>query len=190
MSTRLVELCQGLLVLVFAACLIFTMGSVAQAKNTKLMDKGFEIMLTSFQHMQNGVNTIDKGVAMIDQIAQEKGVTKEIAAARKTIDGGRAIGGDGFKVFREGQKLYLGNKGKHNKAMYDGVDLMVKGGNTIGKAVKRIQEGVLTVNKVAKEKGFANLMDAPNNTIKTGVEMALRGVKSFAEGKKLYMENK
>ena len=190
MEKRFVGRCWRLFIFAVTVSLVIALGSVVQAKDKKLMSKGFEMMLTSFQHMENGVQTVDKGVAMIDDIAKEKGVEKDIAAARKTIDGGMDIAGDGFKVFREGQKLYLDNKGKNNKAMFDGVDLMVKGGGTIGRAVKRIQEGVLTVNKVAKEKGFANMMEAPNNTIKTGVEMALRGVESFAEGKKLYVENK
>jgi hypothetical protein len=182
--------CRSVFILVVAASLVVTMGSLVQAKDKKLMEKGFQMMLTSFAHMDNGVKTIDKGVAMVDQIAKEKGVEKDIAVARKTIDSGRAIGGDGFKVFRQGQKLYLENKGKFNEPMFKGVDLMIKGADTIGKAVNNIKEGMVAVNKVAEEKKFTDLMEPPNKTVKTGVEMALRGVKSFAEGKKLYMENK
>jgi hypothetical protein len=154
------------------------------------MSKGFEMMLTSFNHMDNGVQTINKGVGMIDQIAKEKGFTQDIAPARKTIDGGMAIGGDGFKVFREGQKLYLANKGKFNKPMVEGVELMIKGAGTIGRAVKRIEEGLVKVNQVAGQKGVADMMNAPNQTIKAGIQMALGGVELFARGKTLYMENK
>jgi len=177
-------------ILVVAASLLVTMGSLVQAKNKELMQKGFEIMLTSFAHMDNGVKTIDKGVAMIDQIAKEKGVEKDIAGPRKTIVSARAIGAEGFNVFRKGQKLYLENKGKFNKPMFEGVELMIKGVATINKAVNNIQEGMAAVNKVAAEKKFTDLMEPPNETVKTGVVMALRGVKHFAKGKKLYMENK
>jgi hypothetical protein len=83
---------------------------VMNTNNAKVLKEGVDMLRDGFKIAIGGKETMEKGMAMNDQVAQSKGLTDKFADGNKIMKDGMATMAQGIKLFMQGNALYQGNK--------------------------------------------------------------------------------
>jgi hypothetical protein len=83
---------------------------VMDASDPKVMKEGVDMLRDGFKIAIGGKETMEKGMAMNDQVAQSKGIMDKFADGNKIMKDGMATMAQGIKLFMQGNALYQGNK--------------------------------------------------------------------------------
>ena len=83
---------------------------VMDASDAKVMKEGVDMLRDGFKIAIGGKETMEKGMAMNDQVAQSKGCMDKFADGNKIMKDGMATMAQGIKLFMQGNALYQGNK--------------------------------------------------------------------------------
>jgi hypothetical protein len=83
---------------------------VMDASDPKVMKEGVDMLRDGFKIAIGGKETMEKGMAMNDQVAQSKGIMDKFADGNKIMKDGMAAMAQGIKLFMKGNALYQGNK--------------------------------------------------------------------------------
>jgi len=83
---------------------------VMEASDPKVMKEGVDMLRDGFKIAIGGKETMEKGMAMNDQVAQSKGIMDKFADGNKIMKDGIATMGQGVKLYMQGNALYQGNK--------------------------------------------------------------------------------
>ena len=83
---------------------------VMDANDAKVMKEGVEMLRDGFKIAIGGKETMEKGMAMNDQVAQSKGIMDKFADGNKIMKDGMATMAQGIKLFMQGNTLYQGSK--------------------------------------------------------------------------------
>ena len=78
----------------------------------KVMKEGVDMMRNGFTAAKGGKETMEKGVAMNNQVAQSKGALDKFAEGNKLVKEGMDTMGEGVREFMQAEKMYLGAKNK------------------------------------------------------------------------------
>jgi hypothetical protein len=94
---------------VFTGAKSFAQGQkvVMEASDAKVMKEGVDMLRTGFKIAIGGKETMEKGIAMNNQLAESKGALDKFAEGNKIMKDGMA---EGVKLFMKGNALYQGNK--------------------------------------------------------------------------------
>jgi hypothetical protein len=83
---------------------------VMDASDTKVMKEGVDMLRDGFKIAIGGKETMEKGMAMNDQVAQSKGIMGKFADGNKIMKDGMAAMAQAIKLFMQGNALYQGSK--------------------------------------------------------------------------------
>jgi hypothetical protein len=83
---------------------------VMDASDPKVMKEGVDMLRDGFKIAIGGKETMEKGMAMNDQVAQSKGIMDKFADGNKIMKDGMATMAQGIKLFMKGNALYQGSK--------------------------------------------------------------------------------
>jgi len=83
---------------------------VMDASDANVMKEGVDMLRNGFKIAIGGKETMEKGMAMNDQVAQSKGIMDKFADGNKIMKDGMATMAQGIKLFMQGNALYQGNK--------------------------------------------------------------------------------
>lgn len=83
---------------------------VMDASDPGVMKEGVDMLRDGFKIAIGGKETMEKGMAMNNQVAQSKGIMDKFADGNKIMKDGMATMGQGIKLFMQGNALYQGNK--------------------------------------------------------------------------------
>jgi hypothetical protein len=75
--------------------------------NPSVAKQGLQMMRDAYKIADDGANMINKGMAMNDQVAQEKGAVDKFAQGNKVIQDGRATMAQGAQLFMQGEGIFL-----------------------------------------------------------------------------------
>ena len=78
----------------------------------KVMKEGVDMMRNGFTAAKGGTETMEKGIAMNNQVAQSKGALDKFAEGNKLVKEGMDTMGEGVREFMQAEKMYLGAKNK------------------------------------------------------------------------------
>jgi hypothetical protein len=97
---------------VFEGAKLFAQGQkvVMNASDRKVMKKGVDMLRDGFKIAIGGKETMEKGMAMNDQVAQSKGIMDKFADGNKIMKEGMAAMAQGIKLFMKGNALYQSGK--------------------------------------------------------------------------------
>jgi hypothetical protein len=97
---------------VFTGAKSFAQGQkvVAEASDPKVMKEGVDMLRNGFKIAIGGKETMEKGIAMNNQLAESKGVMDKFAEGNKIMKDGMDTMAEGVKLFMKGNALYQGNK--------------------------------------------------------------------------------
>lgn len=98
---------------VFTGAKSFAQGQKVVMENPdspKVMKEGVDMMRNGFTTAKGGKETMEKGIAMNNQVAQSKGVMDKFAEGNKIIKEGMDTMGEGVREFMQAEKMYLKSK--------------------------------------------------------------------------------
>ncbi len=78
----------------------------------KVMKEGVDMMRNGFKTAIGGKETMEKGIAMNDQVAQSKGVMDKFAEGNKIVKDGMDTMAKALREFMQAERMYLGAKAK------------------------------------------------------------------------------
>ena len=173
-----------------AVALVFT-ALPAAAKDLTLFGKGIDMMLKARPVMQNGIDTIEKGMSQYVQICTGKGCLRDVNAGNTTINSGLQQAKQGMALLDQGQKEFQVCKANRNlEGEYRCLDTFVEGGRMVQDGLKSIEGGMKANNDALRAKGLDKDTSAPSTMVNKGVEMGLTGMKQFLDGQKLALANR
>ena len=100
---------------VFTGAKSFAQGQKVVMENPnspKVMKEGVDMMRNGFTAAKGGKATMEKGIAMNNQVAQSKGALDKFAEGNKLVKEGMDTMGEGVREFMQAEKMYLGAKNK------------------------------------------------------------------------------
>jgi uncharacterized phage infection (PIP) family protein YhgE len=179
-----------LLVMFVAVALVFT-ALPAAAKDLTLFAKGIDMMLKARPVMQDGINTVEKGMSQYVQICTGKGCLPDVNAGNSTINSGLQQAKQGMALLDQGQKEFSVCQANRNlEGQYRCLDTFVEGGRMVQDGLKSIEAGMRNNNAALRAKGLDKDTSAPSTMVNKGVESGLIGVKQFMDGQKLALANR
>jgi hypothetical protein len=97
---------------VFTGAKSFAQGQkvVAEASDAKVMKEGVDMLRNGFKTAIGGKETMEKGIAMNNQLAKSKGCLDKFADGNKIMKDGMDTMAEGVKLFMKANALYQGNK--------------------------------------------------------------------------------
>jgi uncharacterized phage infection (PIP) family protein YhgE len=177
-------------VMLVAVVLVFS-AVPAMAKSIELFGKGIDMMLKARPVMQNGVDTIEKGMAQYVQICTGKGCLGDVNQGNDVINKGVQQAKQGMALLDQGQKEFQVCKADRNlEGQYRCLDTFVEGGRLVQEGLQSIQNGMVSNNNALRAKGLDKDTSAPSTMVNKGAEMGLTGLRQFLAGQKLALENR
>jgi hypothetical protein len=97
---------------VFTGAKSFAQGQkvVMEASDPKVMKEGVDMLRNGFKIAIGGKETMEKGIAMNNDLAKSKGALEKFAPGNEIMKTGMGTMAEGIKLFMKGEKLYLGAK--------------------------------------------------------------------------------
>ena len=97
---------------VFTGAKSFAQGQkvVAEASDPKVMKEGVDMLQNGFKIAIGGKETMEKGIAMNNQLAESKGALDKFADGNKIMKDGMDTMAEGVKLFMKANAVYQGNK--------------------------------------------------------------------------------
>jgi hypothetical protein len=97
---------------VFTGAKSFAQGTkvVMEASDPKVMKEGVDMLRNGFKTAIGGKETMEKGIAMNNDLAKSKGALDKFAQGNEIMQTGMATMKEGINLFLKGEKLYLGAK--------------------------------------------------------------------------------
>jgi len=179
-----------LLVMLVAVALVFTAVPSA-AKDPVQFGKGIDMMIKARPVMQNGIDTVEKGMAQYVQICTGKGCLPDVNAGNTTINSGLQQAKQGMGLLDQGQKEFqVCQANRDLEGQYRCLDTFVEGGRMVQDGLKSIESGMKNNNDALRAKGLDRDTSAPSTMVNKGVESGLIGMRQFMEGQKLALANR
>jgi hypothetical protein len=174
---------------IIGAFAALALATPALAQKAKEMDAAAKMMSDGWKQFNDGQSTIIKGVEMNNLVAVQGGFQDLMAPGNQVITTGRETAARGAKLFAQGEKTYLDNKGAPSVAK-QGINMMVDGFKIAQDGKEMIKKGTAMNDQVAQGKGALDKFAQGNQVIKTGMETMEGGAKLFMQGEALYLKNK
>jgi hypothetical protein len=98
---------------VFTGAKLFAQGQKVIMENPDtptVLKEGVDMLRNGFKIAIGGKETMEKGMAMNNELAKSKGALDKFAQGNEIMKTGMATMAEGIKLFMKGEKLYLGAK--------------------------------------------------------------------------------